>query len=80
MLKYEDVSVLNWNKIKKMIKSELDVDFKDNFKGHVHYKRIKIRYDYDEKNCSLKIGLPWYVPKGIVDKAIKDELGKIKGA
>ena len=79
MLKYKDISVSDWNKIKKMIKNELDAEFKDDFKGDIYFKRIKIRYDYNKKDCSLKINLPWYVPKKIIDKAIKDELKKIKG-
>ena len=80
MLKYSDISISDWSKIKEMIKGELDVDFVDDFKGSIYFKKIKIRYDYNKKDCSLKIGLPWYVPKSVVDKSIKDELEKIKGA
>ena len=80
MLKYNDIAISDWGRIKKMIKNELDADFKDEFKGHIYFKNIKIRYDYNKKNCSLKIGLPWYVPKSAVDKAIQNELKKIKGA
>ena len=35
MLKYKDISVSDWNKIKKMIKNELDVDFKDIQKAYL---------------------------------------------
>ena len=79
MLKYDEISISDWGRIKEKMKNELSVDFVDEFKGDICFKNINIAYEYDKKDCSLKISLPWYVPDSTVDKAIKDELKKIKG-
>ena len=79
MLKYDEISISDWEKIKEKMKNELGVDFTDEFKGDICFKNINITYEYDKKDCSLEISLPWYVPGSTVDKAIKDELKKIKG-
>ena len=79
MLKYSEISISDWKKIKTKIKNEWGVDFAHEFKGDICFKNINIEYEYDKKDCSLEISLPWYVPNSEVDKAIKNELKKNRG-
>ena len=82
MLKYEKVSRTIWNKLKKVIEKDLDVELEKEDSGKfTAFKYVSIEYVYTSKEKTLSIKLPWIVPKKAkikVDDWIKKEINKAK--
>ena len=82
MLKYEKISKTVWNKLKKAIEKDLDLKLgKENSGKFTAFKYVSIDYNYDSKEKSLSIKLPWIVPKKAkakVDDWIRKEIDKTK--
>ena len=84
-MKYEKITRTIWNKLKKAIEKDLDLKLDKADSGKfTAFKYITVKYDYNDKDKTLTIDLPWIVPKkakATVHDWIKAEIqnkGKIK--
>ena len=81
MLKYNQIARTTWNKIKKIIEKELDLKINKSDSGKFSVKYITIKYEYNDKEKTLTIELPWIVPKKTkikIGKWIQGQIDKIK--
>ena len=81
MLKYDKITKSIWNKIKKIIEKELDLKIDNNDSGKFTVKYVSIKYEYNGKDKTLVINLPWIVPKKTkskIDQWLNGQIEKLK--
>ena len=63
-MKYDNITRTDWNRLKKAIEKDLDLKLDKADSGKfTAFRYITLKYDYNDKEKSLTIDLPWIVPK-----------------